>query len=169
LLLVFKAMFFGGVYDTWAPGGGDVRMITNPTLSPAVIFGYLTARSVWWRGLDHRCQFNGRHHRGHIWVGLICIFGGIWHVITKPFGWVRRAFIWNGEAYLSYSLGALSLMSFIASTFIWFNNTAYPSEFYGPTNAESFAGPELHLPGAVTNASVPTSVRPWAPPAWVST
>ena len=30
LLLVFKAMFFGGVYDTWAPGGGDVRLITNP-------------------------------------------------------------------------------------------------------------------------------------------
>ena len=42
LLLVFKAMFFGGVYDTWAPGGGDVRLITNPTLSPGVIFGYRT-------------------------------------------------------------------------------------------------------------------------------
>lgn len=41
LLLVFKAMFFGGVYDTWAPGGGDVRVITNPTLNPAIIFGYL--------------------------------------------------------------------------------------------------------------------------------
>ena len=35
---------------------------------------------------------------GHIWLGLICIFGGIWH-ITKPLGWVRRAFIWNGAAY----------------------------------------------------------------------
>jgi hypothetical protein len=58
-------------------------------------------------------------------------------VITKPFGWVRRAFIWNGEAYLSYSLGALSFMSFIASAYIWFNNTAYPSEFWGPTNAEA--------------------------------
>jgi photosystem II CP43 chlorophyll apoprotein len=23
-------MYFGGVYDTWAPGGGDVRIITNP-------------------------------------------------------------------------------------------------------------------------------------------
>jgi hypothetical protein len=28
-------------------------------------------------------------------------------------------------------------MSFVASAYIWFNNTAYPSEFYGPTNAES--------------------------------
>ena len=26
-----KAMYVGGVYDTWAPGGGDVRLITNPT------------------------------------------------------------------------------------------------------------------------------------------
>jgi photosystem II CP43 chlorophyll apoprotein len=27
LLLVIKAMYVGGVYDTWAPGGGDVRLI----------------------------------------------------------------------------------------------------------------------------------------------
>jgi photosystem II CP43 chlorophyll apoprotein len=127
LLLVFKAMFFGGVYDTWAPGGGDVRLITNPTLSPGVIFGYLTRAPFggegWIIGVNSMEDIIG----GHIWLGLICIFGGIWHTITKPFGWVRRAFIWNGEAYLSYSLGALSFMSFIASSYIWFNNTAYPS------------------------------------------
>ena len=29
------------LYDTWAPGGGDVRLITNPTLNPIVIFGYV--------------------------------------------------------------------------------------------------------------------------------
>jgi hypothetical protein len=23
-------MYSGGVYDTWSPGGGDVRIITNP-------------------------------------------------------------------------------------------------------------------------------------------
>jgi photosystem II CP43 chlorophyll apoprotein len=23
---------------------------------------------------------------GHIWIGLICIFGGVWHILTKPFG-----------------------------------------------------------------------------------
>jgi len=33
LLLVLKATFFGGLYDPWAPGGGDVRVITNPTLN----------------------------------------------------------------------------------------------------------------------------------------
>lgn len=137
LLLVAKAMFFGGVYDTWAPGGGDVRIITNPTLNPAVIFGYLLRAPFggegWMISVDNMEDIIG----GHIWIGLICISGGIWHILTKPFGWARRAFIWSGEAYLSYSIGALSLMAFVASAFVWFNNTAYPSEFYGPTNAEA--------------------------------
>jgi photosystem II CP43 chlorophyll apoprotein len=137
LLLVFKAMFFGGVYDTWAPGGGDVRVITNPTLNPAVIFGYLTKSPFggegWIVSVDNMEDIIG----GHIWLGLICIAGGVWHILTKPFAWARRAFIWSGEAYLSYSLGALSLMGFIAACFVWFNNTAYPSEFYGPTGPEA--------------------------------
>ena len=137
LLLVFKAMFFGGVYDSWAPGGGDVRLITNPTLNPAVIFGYLLEAPFggegWIIGVDNMEDIIG----GHIWIGLICIGGGIWHILTKPFGWARRAFIWSGEAYLSYSLGPLSMMGFICASYVWFNNTAYPSEFYGPTNAEA--------------------------------
>ena len=43
---------------------------------------------------------------GHIWVGILCLTGGIWHILTKPFAWARRAFVWSGEAYLSYSLAA---------------------------------------------------------------
>jgi hypothetical protein len=31
LALVWKAMCFGGIYNTWAPGGGNVRIISNPT------------------------------------------------------------------------------------------------------------------------------------------
>ena len=137
LLLVLKAMVFGGLYDTWAPGGGDVRIITNPTLDPGVIFGYLTSAPFggegWIVGVDNLEDVVG----GHIWISLICISGGIWHIFTKPFGWARRAFIWSGEAYLSYSLGAVSLMAFVATCMVWFNNTVYPSEFFGPTNAES--------------------------------
>jgi photosystem II CP43 chlorophyll apoprotein len=137
LLLVFKAMFFGGVYDTWAPGGGDVRIITNPTLNPARIFGYLVKAPFggegWIISVNNMEDIIG----GHIWVGLTCIAGGIWHILTKPFAWARRALIWSGEAYLSYSLGALSLMGFIASVMVWYNNTAYPSEFFGPTGPEA--------------------------------
>jgi photosystem II CP43 chlorophyll apoprotein len=137
LLLVLKAMFFGGIYDTWAPGGGAVRVISNPTLNPAVIFGYLITGPFggdgWIVGVDNLEDVIG----GHIWIALICISGGIWHIFTKPFAWARRAFIWSGEAYLSYSLGALSLMGFIASIMVWYNNTVYPSEFFGPTAAEA--------------------------------
>ncbi|TKY66322.1 Photosystem II D2 protein [Spatholobus suberectus] len=74
---------------------------------------------------------------GHVWLGSICILGGIWHILTKPFAWARRALVWSVEAYLSYSLGALSVFGFIVCCFVWFNNTAYPSEFYGPTGPEA--------------------------------
>jgi photosystem II CP43 chlorophyll apoprotein len=136
-LLVIKAMFFGGLYDTWAPGGGDVRVITNPTLNPLIIFGYVLGSPFGGSGnmvgVDNLEDVVG----GHIWVGIVCISGGIWHIITKPFGWARRALVWSGEAYLSYSLGAVCIMAFFATNFVWFNNTVYPSEFYGPTGPEA--------------------------------
>ncbi|XP_057720209.1 photosystem II CP43 reaction center protein-like [Arachis stenosperma] len=136
-LLVFKALYFGGIYDTWAPGGGDVRKITNLTLSPSIIFGYLLKSPFggegWIVSVDDLEDIIG----GHVWLGSICILGGIWHILTKPFAWARRALVWSGEAYLSYSLGALSVFGFIACCFVWFNNTAYPSEFYGPTGPEA--------------------------------
>lgn len=164
-LLVLKATFFGGVYDTWAPGGGAVRVITNPTLNPIKIFGYVLASPFggdgWIVGVNNMEDIIG----GHIWVGLLCIGGGIWHILTKPFGWARRALIWNGEAYLSYSLGALSLMGLIASCMVWFNNTAYPSEFYGPTNAEAsqaqaltFLVRDLRLGANIGSAQGPTGL-----------
>ncbi|KAJ0427350.1 putative photosystem II (chloroplast) [Helianthus annuus] len=136
-LLVFKALYFGGVYDTWAPGGGDVRKITNLTLSPSIIFGYLLKSPFggegWIVSVDDLEDIIG----GHVWLGSICILGGIWHILTKPFAWARRALVWSGEAYLSYSLAAISVFGFIACCFVWFNNTAYPSEFYGPTGPEA--------------------------------
>ncbi|CAN6482897.1 unnamed protein product [Victoria cruziana] len=124
-LLVFKALYFGGIYDTWAPGDGDIRRITNLTLSPSIIFGYLL-------NVDDLEDIIG----GHVWLGSICILGGIWHILTKPFAWAHLAFVWSREAYLSYSLGALSIFYFTAC-FIWFNNTTYPSEFYEPTGLEA--------------------------------
>ena len=51
---------------------------------------------------------------GHIWIGTIEILGGLWHIFTKPFAWARRAFVWSGEAYLSYSIAAVSVMAFVA-------------------------------------------------------
>ncbi|AFY78886.1 MAG: chlorophyll a/b binding light-harvesting protein [Hydrococcus sp. C42_A2020_068] len=126
LLLVAKAMFFGGIYD---PAIENVRGVTNPTLNPSVIFGYLfgVVERNWIAGVDNLEDVIG----GHIWIGAICITGGIWHIVTKPFRWTHRLFVWSGEAYLSYSLGALALMGFIAAYFVSINTTVYPEVFYG--------------------------------------
>lgn len=169
-LLVAKAVWFGGVYDPWYfdPAGtfaGKVRVIDSPTLDPAIIFGYVLKSPFggdgWIVSVDNLEDVIG----GHIWIGLVCLIGGIWHIVTKPFGWAQRALVWSGEAYLSYSLGALSLMGFIASMFVWFNNTVYPSEFYGPTEMEAshsqnfvFMARDLKLGTDIASAQGPTGL-----------
>jgi len=136
-LLVLKGCTIGGIYDTWGPGGGDVRIVMSPTINPNVIFGYVLKSPFggdgWIISVDTLEDLVG----GHIWVSFLCVFGGIWHIFTTPFTWVRRVFIWSGEAYLSYSLGALGVMGLVAAIYIWYNNTAYPSEFYGPSGPEA--------------------------------
>ncbi|KAL5677003.1 hypothetical protein ACJX0J_013134, partial [Zea mays] len=90
-LIHLLALYFGGVYDSWAPGG-DVRKITNLTLSLSVIFGYLLKSPFggegWIVSVDDLEDTIG----GHVWLGSICVLGGIWHILTKPFAWARRAF-----------------------------------------------------------------------------
>jgi photosystem II CP43 chlorophyll apoprotein len=165
LLLVAKAMYLGGVYDTWAPGGGDVRYITTPTLNPIVVFGYVFRSPFggdgWVVSVNNMEDIIG----GHVWVGILCIVGGIWHIFTKPFAWARRAFVWSGEAYLSYSLAAISLMGFTAALYSWYNNTAYPSELYGPTGPEAsqsqaftFLVRDQRLGANVSSAQGPTGL-----------
>jgi photosystem II CP43 chlorophyll apoprotein len=70
-------------------------------------------------------------------MGCILVAGGIWHIVTTPFKWTHGIFTWSGEAYLAQSLGNICGQAFIATAFIWFNNTVYPSEFYGPPVAEA--------------------------------
>ena len=74
---------------------------------------------------------------GHYWVGISCLIGGVWHIQTRPLGIIVRGFTWSGEAYLSYSLSAIALCGSIAAIYSWYNNTAYPSELYGPTGPEA--------------------------------
>lgn len=127
-LLVAKAMYFGGLYD---PNVENVRVITNPTLNPGVIYGYLFGAigKFWIAYVDNLEDVVG----GHIWVGAILVAGGIFQIITKPFAWTHPLFVWSFEAYLSYSIGALALMGFIATLFVSVNTTVYPEVFYGPS------------------------------------
>ena len=77
---------------------------------------------------------------GHIWIGFICVAGGLWHIVSKPLPWARRALLWSGEAYLCYSLGALAYMGFLAAYFITVNDLVYPEVFYGPIGVTEIAG-----------------------------
>ena len=102
---------------------GDTRIITNSTISPAVIFGYLLKSPFggdgWIVSVDNVEDIIG----GHIWIGTLLIFGGVWYILTRPWPWARRAFVWSGEAYLSYSIAAVSVMAIVSCCMSWFNNT----------------------------------------------
>jgi photosystem II CP43 chlorophyll apoprotein len=139
LLLFVKAVYLGGVYDTLSSGGGDVRLLREScvTLNPYLLGRYLVrapfGNEGWIISINNLEDLIG----GHYWLGIYCLIGSIWHISTRPFGFIVRGFSWTGEAYLSYSLSSISLMGFIASVFSWYNNTAYPSEFFGPTGPEA--------------------------------
>ena len=139
LLLVAKAVSFGGLYD---PAVEQVRLIENPTLNPLTIFGYLVGITPdgWtlkgMAAVDNLETVVG----GHVWIGAICILGGIWHIRTEPTKWAKGLFVWSGEAYLSYSQAALAYMGYFAAYFVWVNDTVYPSVFYGPAETLTLNG-----------------------------
>jgi photosystem II CP43 chlorophyll apoprotein len=143
LLFVGKAMFWGGIYDSVV---GNVRLVTEPTLNPITIFGYLFGLSdgVWnplgMAGVDNLEDVIG----GHIWVGVACLAGGAWHITKEPFGWASNSLTYSGHAILAYSLAGVALMAFTSGYFVAFNDIAFPVELYG-ADLSQFAGVQFTL------------------------
>lgn len=130
LLLVLKATRFGGLYD---PLTEQVRLV-QPNLNPARVFGYLLGFSPHGWTITGMASVDNLEDvvGGHVWVGLLCIGGGIFHIVSKPLTWAKQRLVWSGEAYLAYSLGALAIAGLSAAVFVSVNEIAYPSVFYGP-------------------------------------
>ena len=88
LLFFVKAVYFGGLYDTLASGGGDIRLIKDitVTLNPLVLGRYLPrtpfGNEGWIISINNLEDLIG----GHYWVGMLCLLGGAWHIVTRPFG-----------------------------------------------------------------------------------
>jgi len=139
LLLFAKGVYLGGLYDTLASGGGSVRLIkdSSVSLNAYVLLRYLARAPFGSNGSIISVDNMEDLLAGHYWVGTLSLIGGVFHILTKPELFVKRGFTSSGEAYLSYSLSAIALCGLIAAIYSWYNLTAYPSEFYGPTAPEA--------------------------------
>ena len=108
-----------GIYDTAI---GAVRKV-EPNIDLGMVWGYQT----------HFLSISSLEDvmGGHAVLSFILTIGGVWHIISSPFGPFKKVLVYNGESILSYSLAGLALMGFVTSIWCAQNTTIYPVEFYG--------------------------------------
>jgi photosystem II CP43 chlorophyll apoprotein len=153
-----------GVYDTWAAGGGDVRIVDlgQITLNPFILGRYLVrspfGNEGWIISVNNIEDVVG----GHVLLGSILCLGSVFHISSRPQPVFVRGFTWSAEAYLAYSNAGIAVMGTIAAVFSWYNNTVYASEFFGPTGPEASGAQAFTflLRDQRLGISVPSAVGP---------
>ena len=68
---------------------------------------------------------------GHLWIRILLLSGGIWHIRVPILSWVLRKLQVSGEALLSYCIGGWAFIIFLSAAFAFNNSLAYPTELYG--------------------------------------
>jgi chlorophyll a/b binding light-harvesting protein PcbD len=116
-----------GIYDTAI---GAVRKV-EPNIDLGMVWSYQTN----FLSISSLEDVMG----GHAVLAFILTIGGVWHIITSPFGPFKKILIYSGEAILSYSLAGIALMGFVTSIWCAQNTTIYPVEFYGEALKLNFA------------------------------
>jgi photosystem II CP43 chlorophyll apoprotein len=97
VLLLVKAVYIGGLYDTWSSAGGDVRIVKDRAISlnPFILGRYLVRAPFgsegWIVSINNMEDLVG----GHYWTSIGCLLGEIWHVVTTPTRGVLTSFIWS--------------------------------------------------------------------------
>ncbi|MEO1619940.1 MAG: chlorophyll a/b binding light-harvesting protein [Cyanobacteria bacterium J06632_3] len=141
LAFVGKATRWGGIYD---PAVGDVRLI-SPNINPADIFGYLVGLTPDGWNIWGMASVNNMEDviGGHVWIGLLLIAGGIFHILVKAK--ILFSIRLNADAILSYSLGALAFMAFVSWAFVSYNTIVFPPELYGASEGPARASVQFLL------------------------
>ena len=116
-----------GIYDASL---GAVRTV-EPNIDLGMVWGYQTNFLT----ISSLEDVMG----GHAVLAFILTIGGVWHIISSPFGPFKKVLIYNGEAILSYSLAGIALMGFVTSIWCAQNTTIYPVELYGAPLKLNFA------------------------------
>lgn len=141
LAFVYKATQAGGIYD---PAIGGVRLVI-PNLNPADIFGYLVGLTPDGWNILGIASVNNLEDviGGHVWIGLLLIGGGIFHIVVNARLIVPIRL--NADAILSYSLGSLAFMAFVSWAFVSYNTTVFPADLYGTAQTAGRAAVQLTL------------------------
>ena len=137
-----------GIYDSAI---GAVRKV-EPNIDLGMVWGYQTN----FLSISSLEDVIG----GHAVLAFILTIGGVWHIISSPFGPFKKVLIFSGEAILSYSLAGIALMGFVTSIWCAQNTTIYPTELYGEALKLNFAF-SPYFSDTVTLAGEAHTARAW--------